>query len=141
MQESIRRTLLGLTIIDIEDLIESTTFYLENEHGTCYSVEVKSGETNIRILDTEESVQKEKIIMHEVWGAKDIESLKGFTLTDVSDYESNDPELGYSEEITLSFTGPEREKKYLSFDDNGSMFLGCTSRSSYLPIHLMNSRT
>lgn len=65
MNEPLRRTLLGTKVIDIEIKENTTTFYLENEYGVVYSVEVKSANSSTILLEKEtaepEAAQPETI--------------------------------------------------------------------------------
>jgi hypothetical protein len=55
MDESIRRTLIGTKVAEI-DILESTiTFYLLNEHGACYTVQIESSESSIAFFGTDEN--------------------------------------------------------------------------------------
>lgn len=50
MQESTRRLLLNSTVTDIETKEDYTTFYLVNEEGHDYAVEIQSGDVIVRPL-------------------------------------------------------------------------------------------
>jgi len=53
MQEPTRRTLLNTKVIDIETTGERITFFLENEFGGCFAVEIENNETDVRFLDVD----------------------------------------------------------------------------------------
>jgi hypothetical protein len=54
MDESIRRTLIGTKVADIEVLESTITFYFLNEHGACYTVQIESSESSIVFFGTDE---------------------------------------------------------------------------------------
>jgi hypothetical protein len=50
MKESVRTALLNTKVIDIEVKENTITFFLENEKGACYSVQVNSNDTSTILL-------------------------------------------------------------------------------------------
>ena len=54
MKEEIRATLIQTTVSDIEENEDRITFYLENQYGACYAVEIEGKCKAVRLLGGEE---------------------------------------------------------------------------------------
>lgn len=54
MNEPIRRTLIDTKVSDIEVHEDYIIFYLINEHGACYAVQIESGKSSVDFFCVED---------------------------------------------------------------------------------------